>query len=262
LPRAEEVHLDWHVLLFALGVSLASGILFGLAPALRIPSRNLENTLRAGARTVEGTSKRLHSTFVISQIAIAVVLLVAAGMLGRTLLRVSALNPGVDIHNMLVARTALSPATLADPSRIQAAWQDLIDHARAVPGVAAVAAVDTVPLRQGNNQINYSVSADRPPDNTQPLTLASSVTSDYLQVAGMRLLRGRFVEKSDRVGSQSVVVIDEVMAHQAFGDRDPLGQHLWIDLGNDPVTVVGVVGHVRYWGVEWKTYAHGQLFGF
>ncbi len=135
LPRAEEVHLDWHVLLVRLWISLSCGILFGLAPALRIPTRNLEHTLRAGARSVAGSSRRLHGSFVISQIALAVVLLVSAGMLGRTLLRVSALSPGVDIHNMLVMRTALSPATLPDPPRIRAAWQDLLDHSRAVPGV-------------------------------------------------------------------------------------------------------------------------------
>ncbi len=249
LPRAEEVHLDWRVLLFGVAISLFCGILFGLAPALRIPTHNLERTLRAGARSVAGSSRRLHGSFVISQIALAVVLLVSAGMLGRTLLRVSALSPGVDVHNLLVMRTALSPATLPDPPRIRAAWQDLLDHSRAVPGVDSVTMVDTVPLRQGNNQVNYSTSADRPPDEKQPLVLASSVTSEYLRVMGMRLLRGRFVEDSDRVGSQPVVVIDEVMAQQVFGERDPLGQHLWVDLGNDPVTVVGVVNHVRYWGL-------------
>ena len=96
LPRAEEVQLDWHVLLFALAVSLLSGLLFGLAPALRAPARDLEQTLRAGARTVAGSSRRLHSSFVISEIALAVVLLVSAGMLGRTLLRLSSLDPGVE----------------------------------------------------------------------------------------------------------------------------------------------------------------------
>ena len=102
LPRAEEVHLDWHVLLFAVAASLLSGLLFGLAPALRAPARELEQALRAGGRTVAGSSRRLHSGFVASEIALAVVLLVAAGMLGRTLLRLSSLDAGVDIRNVLV----------------------------------------------------------------------------------------------------------------------------------------------------------------
>jgi predicted permease len=88
LPRAEEVHVDWHVLLFALAVSLFSGILFGLAPALRIPARSLDNTLRTGAKTIAGASRRLHASFVVSEIALAVVLLISAGILGRTLQRV------------------------------------------------------------------------------------------------------------------------------------------------------------------------------
>ncbi len=116
LPRAEEVRLDLRVLLFALGVSLASGVLFGLAPALRVPARILERALRAGSRSAPGSSRRLHAGFVISEIALAVVLLVSAGMFGNTLLRLSSLDPGLNIHNVLVARTALSPATLRDPA--------------------------------------------------------------------------------------------------------------------------------------------------
>src|SRR6266446_3355273 len=121
LPRAEEVHLDWHVLLFAFGVSLLSGLLFGLAPALRTPFRNIEQKLRTGARSIAGSSRRLHSIFVISEIALAIILLVSAGMLGRTLLHLSSLDPGVDVRNVLVTRMALSPAMLADPAKTRAA---------------------------------------------------------------------------------------------------------------------------------------------
>ncbi|HYW42902.1 MAG TPA: ABC transporter permease [Bryobacteraceae bacterium] len=249
LPRAEEVWLDWRVLLFALGASLASGLLFGLAPALRAPVRNLEPILRAGARTVAGSSRRLHSGFVISEIALAVVLLVAAGMLGRTMLRLSLLDPGVNLRNVLTARTALSPATLANTGRIRTAWDDILDRMRRVPGVEAVAMVDTVPMREGNNPIGYATTPAAPPAGKQPLVLANSVTPEYLKVMGLRLLEGRFFDDQDRMGSQSVVVIDEVMARQAFGGQEPVGKHLWIDLGMDPVTVVGVVGHVRYWGL-------------
>ena len=155
LPRAEEVQLDWHVLLFALAVSLFCGILFGLAPALRVPTRSLENTLRAGTKTIAGTSRRLHASFVVSEIALAVVLLISAGILGRTLLRLSSLDPWLNIDNVLVSRMALSAATLASPARIRSAWQDALNHARAVPGVQSAAVVDTVPMRQGYNQISY-----------------------------------------------------------------------------------------------------------
>jgi predicted permease len=250
LPRAEEVQLDWHVLLFALAASLLSGLLFGLAPALRAPAEHVEQTLRAGARTVVGSSRRLHSAFVMSEIALAVVLLVAAGMLGRTLLRVSSLDPGVNLQNVLVTRMALSPGVLADPGRIRPAWQDVLDRARRVPGVESVAAVDTVPMREGNNQLGYWPSADVPPENKQPMALATSVTPEYLNVMGIPLHRGRFFDDRDRMGSELVIVIDDVLAQSAFGGEDPVGKRLWMpDMDYGPFVVVGVVGHVRHWGL-------------
>jgi predicted permease len=250
LPRAEEVQLDWHVLLFAVAASLLSGFLFGLAPALRAPAEKVEQTLRAGARTVIGSSRRLHAAFVISEIALAVVLLVAAGMLGRTLLRVSSFEPGVNVHNVLVTRMALSPAVLADPARIRPAWQEVLTRSRRVPGVQSAAAVDTVPMREGNNQIGYWPNADVPPENKQPLALATSVTPEYLNVMGITLRRGRFFDDRDRIGSELVIVIDDVLAQNAFGAQDPVGKRLWMpQMGYGPFTVVGVVGHVRHWGL-------------
>jgi predicted permease len=250
LPRSEGVHVDWHVLLFALAASLICGILFGLAPALRAPARDLERTLRAGARSVTGGSRRLHSGFVIAQIALAVVLLVSAGVLGRTLLRLSALDPGIDIRNVLVTRMALSPATLSNPGRIRSAWQDVLDRLRRVPGVESVATVDTVPMRQGNNQLGYSASATLPPLDQQPLALATSVTPGYLQVMGIPLREGRFFQDQDRLGSDPVMVIDDVLAQHAFPGKSPIGQRLWVpDAGPGPFRVVGVVGHVRHWGL-------------
>jgi predicted permease len=249
LPRAQEVQLDWRVLLFALSVSLTCGVLFGLAPALRAPARDLEATLRAGSRTVTGSAQRLHRSFVISEIAIAVVLLVAAGVLARALLRLSSLNPGVDVHNVLTARVALSPATLTNADRTRAVWRDILDRSSHVAGVEAIAMVDTVPMREGSNEIYYSTSAAQKPEDQKTLVLANSVTPDYFKVTGIPLRRGRFLNESDRQDKQSVAVIDELMAQQAFPAEDPIGKHIWIGLGPDPVTVVGVVGHVRQWGL-------------
>ena len=248
LPRAEEARLDWHVLLFAVGVSLASGLLFGLAPALRVPVRALEQALRAGGRSAVGGSRRLHSGFVVAEIALAVVLLISAGMLGRTMLHLSSLDPGVNIRNVLTARTALSPDTLAQPARTRAVWQEILDRTRRIPGVQAVTMVDTVPMRAGNNQIGYRTTPAEQPQDRQPLALATSVTPDYLKVMGIALREGRFFNDGDRMGAEPVAVIDEVMAREAFGGQEPVGRHLWIGLDSDPQRIVGVVAHVRYWG--------------
>ena len=248
LPRADEVRVDWRVLLFALAASLVSGLLFGLAPALRVRSRGLEQALRSGARSLAGSARRLHGSFVAAELALAVVLLVCAGLLGRTMLRLSALNPGVDVRNVVTARMSLSPAILPNPAQIRAAWRDVLDRARQVPGVEAAATVDTVPMRQGSNPIGYRTSAAEVPDNQQPMALANSVSPDYLKVMRIPLLEGRFLTDQDRLGHESVVVIDEVMAQQAFPGTDAVGRYVWIGLGGDPCTVVGVVGHVRFWG--------------
>ena len=250
LPRAEDVQLDWRVLLFAVGTSLLCGFLFGLAPALRAPSRQLEESLKGGMRTIAGSSRRLHSGFVIAEIGLAVVLLISAGMLGRTVLRLAALNPGVRVDNVLTARVALSPAALKDAATIRAAWQQVQDSARSVPGVQSVALTDIVPMRVGENNLPYWAGPVPPPPNQTPVALASSVTPEYLNVMGIPLRRGRFFNDEDRIGHPPVVVIDELLARHAFGGEDPVGKPLWIpSISSDPVQIIGVVGHVRHWGL-------------
>lgn len=262
LPRAEEVHLDWRVLLFAVVASLLSSVVFGLAPAFRARVRELEQTLRAGARSVVGSSRRLHSVFVVSEIVVAVVLLVAAGMLGRTLLRLSSLDPGLNIHNVLTARMAVAPSVLADPARTHAAWKDLIDRAARIPGVESATTVEIVPMREGTNQLGYWTDANVPPKNQLPIALAASASPNYLKVMGIPLLAGRFFNERDRLDTELVIAVDDVLAQQAFGTKDVLGKRLWIPdmpcvapAGNTfydcaaPYKIVGVVGHVRHWGL-------------
>jgi putative ABC transport system permease protein len=250
LPRAEEIHLDWQVLWFAIAVALLSGFLFGLAPALRVPFRSLEAALRAGGRAVGGSSRLLHSAFISSEIALAFVLLVCAGMLGKTLLRLSALDPGLNVHRVLTARFALSPETLANPSQIRAAWQDVLDHARRVPGVEAATLADIIPMREGENSLPYRTTAAALPPNQEPVALASCVTPDYLKVMRIPLRAGRFFNEHDREGSEPVIVIDDNLARHAFGRQDVVGKQLWIPaLANAPVRIIGLVGHVRHWGM-------------
>jgi predicted permease len=250
LPRAGEIRFDSSVWLFALTVSLASSVLFGLAPVLRIRMHNVERALRAGARSIAGPSRPLQKAYVIAELAFAVVLLVSAGMLGRTLLTLSSLSPGVNVHNVLVARFAVSPGVLADPGRIRSAWQDVLDRAGRVPGVESVALTDIIPMRVGDNTLPYRTTAIPTPVNESPVALASTVTPDYLSVMGIPLRRGRFFDDHDRADTEPVLVIDDTLAQHAFGGDNPVGRRLWVPaLGPVPVRIVGVVGHVRHWGL-------------
>lgn len=155
-----------------------------------------------------------------------------------------------NLHNVLTARFALSPSAVADPSQIQSAWQDVLDRARRVPGVEFAALTDIVPMGAGVVTLPYRTTAAPLPANEQPVALASCVTPDYLKVMGIPLLEGRFFTEHDREGSELLVVIDENLARRAFGEQRAAGRHLWIPaMGNAPVQVVGVVGHVRHWGL-------------
>jgi len=250
LPRAENVQLDWRVLLFALGVSLLSSVLFGLAPAWRTPARELERWHRGGARSLVGNTRRLHSGFVVAEVALAVVLLVSAGILGRTLLRLSSLDPGFDTQNVLVAHVALSPAVLESPAKARAAWDDVLDRARRFPGVQSVALADVVPMRVGDDSVGYWATPVQPPPDQTPLALTSIVTPEYLNVMGIALRRGRFLSDQDRIGHEVVVVIDDNLAQHAFAGSDPVGKPLWLQgMASNPAKIVGVVGHVRHWGL-------------
>lgn len=250
LPRAGDIHLDGRVLLFALIASLGSGLLFGIAPALRVPAGELDRALRAGARTVAGGSRRLHSSFVTFEIALAVVLLAAAGTLSRAILRLSRLDTGINVHNVLTTRVALSPGILENSAHMRAAWREITDTARRVPGVQAAALSDIVPMRGGVNPLGYWTTPTPPPSSQIPVALASTVSPDYLKVMGLPLREGRFFDDHDRLDTEPVVVIDEVLAHHAFPHEDAVGKRLWVRaLGPAPVRVVGVVGHVRHWGL-------------
>jgi len=250
LPRAEAIHIDWRVLCFGVGISLLCGLLFGLTPALRVPMHRLEEALRAGGRSVTGSSRRLHSPFVVSEIALAFVLLVSAGMLGRTLLALSSLNPGFNAHNVLAARFALSPKVLGNPSQIRSAWRDVLDRARRLPDVKFVALADIIPMREGENVMPYRTTPNPLPPNQEPTALGSTVTPDYLKVMGVPLLEGRFFDDHDREESKPVVVVDENLARHVFGRTNVAGQHIWVSaMGGAPIEIVGVVGHVRHWGL-------------
>ncbi|MBV9610847.1 MAG: ABC transporter permease, partial [Acidobacteriaceae bacterium] len=263
LPRAHEIYADWRVLCFGLATSLLCGLFFGLTPALRVPIHRLEEALRAGGRTIGAKSRPLHSLFVVSEIALAFVLLIAAGMLGHTLLKLSSLDPGFNARNVLAARFAISPNGIDNPAHIRAAWQDALDRARRVPDVEFAALSDIIPMREGENVMSYRITPNPVPADEESFALASGVTPDYLNVMGIPLLQGRFFNEQDREGSKPVIVIDENFARHTFGRRDVVGQHIWSSsTGLTPVEIVGVTGHVRHWGLagDDQSRVHDQMY--
>lgn len=262
LPRASEIHFDWRVLCFAIAVSLLCGLFFGLIPVLRIPLRRLEQVLRAGGRSVGTKSHAMHGWFVIAEIALALILLVSAGMLGHTVLNLSSVRPGFNPRNVLTARFAISPQALDNAPHIRAAWEEVLARARRLPDVESVALADIIPMREGENIGPYRTTPNPLPPNEEPFALASSVTPDYLKVMGTPLLYGRFFNEFDGANSKPVMVIDENLARHAFGRTDVVGQHTWPWDSSKPVEIVGVVGHVRHWGLagDDESRVHDQMY--
>ncbi|HEV3197443.1 MAG TPA: ABC transporter permease, partial [Bryobacteraceae bacterium] len=152
LPRMEEVAPDIHVFLFTLGATLLTGILFGLAPALQDFSAHPEQALKQGARTVTGGPRRLQTTFVVAETALALVLLVGAGLMIRTVLRLWSVNPGFDPKSVLTANVRLSPSVMGEPAQIRTAWDQLLESVRRIPGVRNAAAADVIPLTGSDEQ--------------------------------------------------------------------------------------------------------------
>jgi predicted permease len=151
---------------------------------------------------------------------------------------------------VLVAHVALSPAVLQSPAKARAAWEDVLDRARRFPGVQSVALADVVPMRVGEDSVGYWATPVQPPPDQTPLALTSIVTPDFLKVMGIPLRQGRFLNEQDRAGHEIAAVIDDNLAQHAFGGGDPVGKPLWLQgMGSEPVRIVGVVGHVRHWGL-------------
>ena len=199
LPRAEEVHLDWHVLLFALVASLASGLLSDLRRLCALRPANWNRLSVPAGGPWQAVLAAMHSGFVMSEIALAVVLLVSAGMLGRHVGAAIFPDPRRrNSHNVLTTRVALSPAALANTGQIRAAWQQVLDRARRLPAVQSVALADIVPMREGENSVGYWATPVPPPPNQEPIALASCVTPDYPKVMGIPLRHGRFFNDQDR----------------------------------------------------------------
>jgi predicted permease len=247
LPRAQNVGLNLTVLLFTLGVAIAVGVLFGLAPALRSSKVDLQVSLRAGGRGSTSAIHRAQSSLVIAQMALTVMLLVGAGLLFRTIRHLWEVNPGFDTRHVIAFQVGLSPSVT--PSKMRIAYRQLLERIRAVPGVEAADLTTVVPLSGEDNSVPFWVGPQKPVSVAQePRELMFETSSDYLRVMGIPLLRGRYFTAEDTISSRQVVVIDSVLAQTYFQGKDPVGQTININrLG--PVPIIGVVGHVKHWGL-------------
>ncbi|HXJ91928.1 MAG TPA: ABC transporter permease [Terriglobia bacterium] len=250
LPRAEDIHLDARVLGFTLAASLLAGILFGLAPAFKSSRPDLHETLKEGGRGASGARHRAQTVFVVLEIAVALVLLAGGGLMVRSLAKLWSVNPGFDPRNALSFDVSFPPLTA--PPAIRESWLRLHDAVSAVPGVEAAAlTVGSTPM-QGDSELPFWLEGQPKPATQSQMkaTLFYLVQPDYLKAMGIPLDRGRFLTPQDNEHAPLVTVIDEHFAQLYFGGANPIGKRINFELFNTSAEVVGVVGHIKQWGLD------------
>jgi predicted permease len=253
LPRASEVALDIRVLLFTMAVALFCGILFGLTPALRISRPNLQETLKEGGRGSGGAKYRAQGIFVVVEMAMALVLLIAAGLMIRSLNALWGVNPGFDSHNVLSFGVALAPSPQdASPDSVRATLRQLQSTLASTAGVkAASLSWGAMPLSGDDEDLFYLEGQPKPAsENDMSWAISYVVQEDYLKVMGIPLQRGRFLTAQDNERSSHVIVVDDCFARKFFGDQDPIGKRVILTNKGGAAEIVGVVGHVKQWGLD------------
>jgi predicted permease len=253
LPRASEVHLDGPVVLFTVMISLGCGIFFGLAPALKTRSRNLHDTLKEGGRGESGTRHRAQGLLVVVEMALALVLLISAGLMLRSLTALWNVNPGFDSHNVLAFGVALPPSMRnTSAAEVRAALRNVDRQLAAVPGVKSISlSWAAVPLSGDDEDLFWIEGKPKPQtDDEKSWSISYVVEEDYLQVMGIPLQRGRFFTAQDNENASHVVVVDDVFAKKYFPDVDPIGQHIFLDNKGGRAEIIGIVSHVKQWGLD------------
>jgi predicted permease len=262
LPRAQEVRVDGRVLFFTLGISLLSAILCGLVPALRAARLDVQATLKEGGRGTSGARHRAQGVFVVAEMAMALVLLVGAGLMLRSLSRLWSVNPGFDPHQVLMFYVALPPSMdSATPAATRASLLQLHERLSSIPGVQSVSLLrGSLPMWDDSEDPFWIAGRPKPlSDNDKYWSIWSEVEPDYLKVMGIPLVRGRFFTPVDTESSPRIAVIDEEFARKYFPGEDPIGKVI-IDDYVDPATIVGVVGHVKQWGLDDKLAMHAEFY--
>jgi predicted permease len=251
LPRSENITVNGSVLLLTLCASIAVGILFGFAPALKSWNSDPQASLKEGGRGSTVVHHRTQSILVIVQMALTLVLLVGAGLLFRTLRHLSDVRPGFDIQHIVTFKVGVSHSLTKTAQSTRTAYQQLIERIRQIPGVQGADFTASVPLN-GGWIMPFWIGSQKPASLQGAPRLVMFLTGpDYLRTMGIPLLRGRFFSLDDTTNSPCVMVIDSVLAAMYFPDSDPLGQTLSAGFSSvGPCRIVGMVGHVKQWALN------------
>ncbi len=260
LPRLNEIHFDWRVLTFAFAVSIATGILFGLVPALRISSVNPNLDLKESGRSGGGSlrTNRFRSALVSAEIALSLVLLVGAGLLLRSFWRMLQVNPGLDPSNVGIAQIWIpvpnDPAAnpFLKPASRSAFAVEVLRRVSALTGVETVGMGGgfTVPFSGTHNSSSFRWTDDAVAGGGRSLAEADTATPDFFRTLKVPLISGRFLSDDDTGQQQRVLVVNQTFVNRYSPARSPIGRTIFLNSGTNPARIVGVVGDIRDAGLD------------
>ena len=256
IPRLDVITIDGSVLAFTFGVSILTGIVFGLAPALRAVTVDVNTSLKLGGRSAQGdggfgtSRRRLRSLLVVSEVALSLMLLIGAGLLIRSFMRLQDVSPGFNADNVISMRLGASGRQFPNREAAVEFFRQIGDKIAAVPGVKVRGAVSALPFTSAVGWGSINVEGFTPQPGQELQVDQRAATPDYFRTLEVPLLKGRFFSEFDTLpNAQPVVIVDEKFAQRFWPGQDPLGKHLWRD-PKQPMTIVGVVGTVKQYGLD------------
>jgi putative ABC transport system permease protein len=263
IPRAAEIGLDSRVMLFTLGVSVLTGIVFGLAPAFQTSDVNLHGTLKEGGRSGKaGVRRGVRNALVIAEMSFAVILLVGAGLLIRSFVELQQVSPGFEPRGVLAMQLSLPANKYADANARALFDRRMLEQLRALPGVKTAGTTTSLPMSGSNQSGSFNIEGQpQVPGQDPPHGSRWLASEDYLQTMGIRLVRGRLFDSHDTNDAQQVAIVDETLARKYWGTEDPVGKRITFEGPDDKPRwreVVGLVAHVRNEGLEGES--RGQYY--
>ena len=258
IPRLANTSVDWVALAFTLAASLATAVIFGLVPALQASRFNLTGSLREGGRGGGETVRhvRLRNLLVVSEIGLALMLLVGSGLLLHSLLNIFRVPPGFDPHGLIAFDLDLPGTRYGKPEQSAQFFRELLPRLRALPGVVSASGIMPLPFSDNSLRTSFQIEGRPVPKSEEPSTHLRSVGSDYFQTMRIPLIAGRTFAAADARGAAPVVIINQTLARRFFPNENPIGKHIQPDASDSGPSVmreiVGVVGDVKH-RTLWRT---------
>ena len=231
LPRSQEIGIDARVLLFTLGVSMLTSVVFGLIPSLQAGKTDVQETLKEGGNTMSigVVGAWLRPVLVMVEVAAAVVLLIGAGLMIRSVMRIREIQPGLQPQNLLTAKISLPRDKYKDAESANRFYTHVLERLNNVPGVESAALISHLPIEEMGTNANVTVEGKTYPPNESPLVEFRAVSDNYFQTTNIPLLRGRLFSKQEGDDNQPVIVINEAMADRIWPNEDPIGKRVGDD---------------------------------